>query len=198
MKLGLSWERAGAATLALGAVGLLAAWSPLGPWRSRSLEARVEQTIARRDEWVTPHEVLALLHDRRVPIELFDLRGEAAYNRFHIADAGRLGPSDLDPVRVLPATTVKVLVGEDEPGALQVYRRLALGGTTGVYLLEGGVPGWLAAFAAASCRDSPACRKGLALGERHPASLPRAESAGKFVPKVKVAAGKKLGGGCGG
>jgi hypothetical protein len=132
-----------------------------------------------------------------VSIELFDLRDETAYNRFHIADASRLGPSDLDPVRALPAATVKVLVGEDEPGALSVYRRLALGGTSGVYLLEGGVPGWLAAFAAASCRDLLACHAGLALGGRHPASLPPAESVGKYVPKVKLAAGKKLSGGCG-
>jgi rhodanese-related sulfurtransferase len=147
---------------------------------------------------VTPPEVLALLDDRRVSIELFDLRDEAAYNRFHIADALRLDPCDLSPVRALPPSTVKVLVGDDEAGPLAVYRRLALSGTTGVYLLDGGVRGWLAAFSATSCRDHAACRAGLALGDRHPASRPPAGSAGKYVPKVKIAAGKKLSGGCGG
>jgi hypothetical protein len=133
-----------------------------------------------------------------VSIELFDLRDEAAYNRFHIADACRLGPSALDLVRALPPTTVKVLVGDDEPGAVGVYEKLVLTGTTGVYLLEGGVPGWLGAFAAASCRNSPACQSGLALGDRHPASRPDPVLVGSYVPKVKVAAGKKSAGGCGG
>ncbi len=196
MKLGV--ERFAAGALALAAVGLLGAWSPLGPLRTHSLEARVEQSITRREPWVTPQEVLGLLHDRRVAIELFDLRDDAAYNRFHIADARRLDASALDPVRTLPPSTVKVLVGGDESQALAVYRRLVLAGTTGIYLLEGGAPGWLAAFAGPSCRERDDCGSDRALGDRHPASRPAAELAGKYVPKVRLAAGKKLSGGCGG
>jgi rhodanese-related sulfurtransferase len=198
MRFALSWERAGAAALGAAAVGLLGAWGALSSQRTQSLEARVEQAIVRRDAWVSPQEVLGLLHDRRVPIELFDLRDEAAFNRFHIADACRLGASGLEPVRALPATTVKVLVAEDESRAVEAYRQLVLGGTTAMYLLEGGTNGWLAAFTAASCRDSPTCRQGLALGDRHPASSPPADAAGSYIPKVKVAAGRKSGGGCGG
>jgi rhodanese-related sulfurtransferase len=190
----------GAAAIGVAALSLLAAWRPLGPLRTRSLEARVEQTIAGREIFAAPDEVLTLLRDRRVAIEIFDLRDEAAFNRFHLADARRLDPRHLDAVRALPPTTVKLLVSDDEPSALAVYRDLVLGGQTGVYVLDGGAAAWLAAYGPRACRHAGGCGR-AALGDRHPASLPDPEAVtvGAFVPRVKLATkGKKAGGGCGG
>jgi rhodanese-related sulfurtransferase len=136
------------------------------------------------------------MHSRQIALAIFDLRDEAAFNRFHLADARRL--ENLAAVRALPDKTVKMLVADGDEAALAAYRQLARMGTKRVYVLAGGVPAWLALFAPAS--SSGALLAG-AVGDRHPASFPDIEHAPlpKFTPKVKLGvAGAKKGGGCGG
>jgi rhodanese-related sulfurtransferase len=198
----ITGERLAAAVLLGAAVSLLGAWGPLAGRRTHSREARLAQALRSRDFLVSPAEVLALLRDRRVAIELFDLRDEADYALFHLADACRLQPTELERLRALPVTTVKILMGDDESRPIELYRRAELAGIAGVYVLEGGVRAWLQAFSPESCRHAPsACNPRLALGDRHPASQPDPEfvATKSFVPKVKAAqVGKKLGSGCGG
>ncbi len=186
---------ASAATLAL---GLAAVWAPAAGRRAQARENQAERAIGHGDVQVSPAELAMLMHNRQVALALFDLRDEAAFNRFHLADAKPL--PDLDQVRALPDKTIKMLIADDDTKALQVYRELVRAGTKQVYVLGGGVPAWLDLFATGS-DHSPALLAG-AMGGRHPASYPDLEhrTLPKFEAKVKLnAAGARKGpGGCGG
>jgi rhodanese-related sulfurtransferase len=185
---------AGAATLAL---ALATVWNPAAGRRAQARENQAERAIRKGDVQVSPAELATLMHNRQVALALFDLRDEAAFNQFHLVDSKRLS---LDEARALPDKTVKVLVADDEAKALQGYRQLVRAGTKQVYVLAGGVPAWLALFAAGA-EGSPALLAG-AMGGRHPASYPDLQhrTLPKFEAKVKLnAAGAKKGpGGCGG
>jgi rhodanese-related sulfurtransferase len=186
---------AGAATLAF---ALVALWGPTAGRRAHALANQAERAIAHGDIQVSPAELATLMHNRQVDLALFDLRDEAAFNRFHLLDAKRM--VDLEVIRALPDKTVKFLMAEDEETALHAYRRLARAGAKQVYVLAGGIPAWLELFAPGGS-SSPALLAG-ALGGRHPASDPDLAhvSLPKFVAKVRLgAAGAKKGpGGCGG
>jgi rhodanese-related sulfurtransferase len=186
---------ASAATLAF---GLAVIWAPAAGRRAQARENQAERAIKQGAIQVTPAELATLMHNRQVALALFDLRDEAAFNQFHLADAKHL--LKVDDARALPDKTIKVLMADDEVTALQGYRQLVRSGTSQVYVLAGGVPAWLALFATSS-DNSPALLAG-AMGDRHPASYPDLEHRAlpKFEAKVKLnAAGTKKGpGGCGG
>jgi rhodanese-related sulfurtransferase len=187
------------AALAAGglALVLVVLWGPLSGRRAHALENQAERAIARGEVQVSPAELATLMHNRRVALAIFDLRDEAAFNRFHLADAKR--GADPAVVRALPDATVKMLVGADDESVLASYRALARAGTKRVYVLAGGMPAWLDLFAPAA--DAAALLAG-AMGGRHPASYPDLEHLvlPKFEPKVKLGAagGKRGPGGCGG
>jgi rhodanese-related sulfurtransferase len=187
-----------AASAAALALGLAAVWAPAAGRRAQARENQAERAIKQGAIQVDPAELATLMHNRQVALTLFDLRDEAAFNQFHLADAKRL--LNVDDARALPDKTVKVLMADDEVTALQGYRQLMRSGTQQVYVLAGGVPAWLALFATGS-DGSPALLAG-ALGGRHPASYPDLEhrTLPKFEAKVKLnaAGGKKGPGGCGG
>jgi rhodanese-related sulfurtransferase len=185
----------GAALLAL---GLLGSWVPLAARRTQASENQVERAIAAGEVQVSPAELATLMHNRQMALAIFDLRDEAAFNRFHLADAHRLVDKDLADVRALPDKTVKMLVADNDEAALAVLRALRRLGTRQVYVLAGGVTAWLALFAPSSA--SGAVLAG-AMGDRHPASLPDIEHVAlpTFVPKVKLGSGGvKKSAGCGG
>ena len=168
MKLGLKGGLAlGGLALTL---GLVLAWNPTNPLRTRALAARAEAAIKAREVQITPLELATLLQDRRVPIRLYDLRSESAYNRFHLADARHLPAGRLDRLTRLPPTTIKVLIGDGEQAAERAYAILASKAVPGVYLLEGGIQSWLRDYG--SPEQGSERILGLALGGRHPASLP--------------------------
>jgi rhodanese-related sulfurtransferase len=186
---------AGAATLAL---GLAVVWVPAAGRRAQARENQAERAIQHGDVQVSPVELATLMHNRQVSLALFDLRDEAAFNRFHLVDAKRL--TSMDEVRALPDKTIKVLMADNETAALQGYRQWVRAGAKQVYVLAGGIPAWLAIFASGT-DGSPALLAG-AMGDRHPASYPDLEhrSLPKFEAKVKLNAdgAKKGPGGCGG
>jgi rhodanese-related sulfurtransferase len=186
---------AAGATVVLG-VGLAILWGPTSGLRAQAAENKAERAIAKGEVQVSPAELATLMRNRQLDLAIFDLRDEAAFNRFHLLDAKRL--KDLDAVRALPDKTVKMLVAEDDGAALRAYRALARLGTRQVYVLAGGVPAWLALFAS---EDAQGALLAGALGGRHPASFPDLAHVAlpKFEPKVKLGAGPKKGpGGCGG
>jgi rhodanese-related sulfurtransferase len=186
----------GAAVAAALGLGLLALWGPLGGRRAQALENRADRALAAGDVLVSPVELASLMRNAQVALAIFDLRDEPAYNRFHLIDAKRL--SDLAAVRALPDKTVKMLVAENDQDASRAYRQLARLGTKQVYVLAGGVPGWLALFAPSSA--SSALLAG-AVGDRHPASFPDTahHPLPPFTPKVKLGGGgPKKSAGCGG
>jgi rhodanese-related sulfurtransferase len=184
---------AAAATLAF---GLVVAWGPAAGRRSQALENQAVRRIAKGEVQVSPAELATLMRNRQIALAIFDLRDEPAFHRFHLADAER--GASLEAIRALPDQTVKLLVAENDEAALATYRELARLGARQVYVLEGGIPAWLALFAPAS---APGALLAGALGGRHPASYPEIEhlQLPKYEPKVKAGTGPKKGpGGCGG
>jgi rhodanese-related sulfurtransferase len=184
---------AAAATLAFGLVVL---WGPTAGRRAQALENRAERAIAKGEVQVSPAELATLMRNRQLGLAIFDLRDEPAFNRFHLIDAKR--GASLEAIRALPDPTVKMLVAENDEAALAAYRALARLGAKQVYVLEGGIPAWLAVFAPA---DAHGALLAGALGDRHPASFPDVEhmQLPKYEPKVKAGSGPKKGpGGCGG
>jgi rhodanese-related sulfurtransferase len=182
----------GAAALAL------LVWKPTAPLRTAGVEARTEQSIRERRIQIEPAELADVMRDRSLTVRLFDMRGEAEFNRFHLLDARRLDPAALDPVRTSPRDAVKVLIGASESAPTRAYRTLALQGVENSYVLAGGLPAWLHTFGAPSALGP----NSLALGDRYPASRPPAptDAPRTYTPKVKRPgpAKKKPGGGCGG
>lgn len=177
-------------------VGLAVVWAPTAGLRAQAAENKAEQAIAQGAIQVSPAEMATLMRNRQLELAIFDLRDEAAFNRFHLLDAKR--PKNLDEARTLPDKVVKMLVAEDDETALRAYRALARAGTRQVYVLAGGIPAWLALFAPDA---APGALLAGALGGRHPASFPDLAHVAlpKFEPKVKLGAGAKKGpGGCGG
>jgi rhodanese-related sulfurtransferase len=176
------------------ALGLIVLWAPLGGRRAQALENQAERAIAKGEVQVSAAEVATLMRNRQLAVAIFDLRDEAAFNQFHLADAKR----GVHAAVGLPDKTVKLLVAGDDDTALAAYRALARTGVKQLYVLAGGIPAWLALFA------PPAHAGALlagALGGRHPASFPDIEhvTLPKFEPKVKVGSAAKKGpGGCGG
>ncbi|MBN1605414.1 MAG: YeeE/YedE family protein [Polyangiaceae bacterium] len=176
----------------------LLVWKPTAPLRTANLGARIEQSIRERRIQIDPAELADLMRDRSLTVRLFDMRDEAAYNRFHLLDAQRLDPARLDPARNSPRDAVKVLIGANESAPTRAFRELVLQGVENTYVLAGGLPAWTQKF------GSPAALgpNSLALGDRYPTSRPPAQtdSARTYTPKVKRPgpAKKKGGGGCGG
>jgi hypothetical protein len=190
-------KRAAALLAAVMAFALASTWGLAAGRRATALENRAEQAIAKRDVFASPAEIATLMHNRQVALAIFDLRDEPAFNRFHLVDAKRA--TSLEAIRALPDKTIKLVVAADEATEAQAFRRLARLGTKQVYLLAGGIPGWLDLFAPSGSSGDLLAG---ALGGRHAASYPDVEHASlpKFEPKVKLGAagGKKASGGCGG
>jgi rhodanese-related sulfurtransferase len=182
----------------LGAALLLsAAWRPTAELRSRALEAAIERTLSQRTTHVEAAELAQLLRDKRVALDVFDLRSEPEFNRFHLLDATRVPASDLSAVRARPNARVKVLVAATEADAEAAYRTLALQRVDNLYVLAGGLPAWLKLFPAA---DSPPA---LALGKGHVASRPPKLAHGApmpaYVARIRApGVGTQKSGGCGG
>ncbi|MHC4960452.1 MAG: rhodanese-like domain-containing protein [Planctomycetota bacterium] len=189
------WHRRAAAALVVLAVAGLVVGQPTVEDRVAWQSAETDKQLAKRAVQIDPGELLELMNNNRVRVAVLDTRDEAAFNLFHLVDARRLDPRpDRDSWAMkLPAEDVKVVVAEDEQQAAATWRRLVALGLINVYLLDGGMPGWIDAYHGK--QPFPA-----ALGARHPASNPDPDKVTKrgFERKVKVrkpsaAAGK----GCG-
>jgi hypothetical protein len=116
-------------------------------------------------------------------------------------------------VRALPDASVKVLVANGETHAEVAWRRLAVAGVANVYILAGGINGWLELFAryappqarsfttTAAAADARGYAFGAALGARHAPALPPASlfADRAYEKKVKVVRpAAAAAGGCGG
>jgi rhodanese-related sulfurtransferase len=181
-------------------------WSWLEPDLQPKLEERVYQ--------IEPLELLEVMQDTAINLVLLDVRPEADYNRFHLRDARHL-PLDavgvsIDALQAEPANTVYVTISNDEQAATEAWKILAAESVPNIYILSGGVNGWLAFFgdesvtisatSTASADDALHYTFPAALGDRHMAADPNADLyAGiEYTKKVQpvVVRGAKSGG-CG-
>ena len=178
-------------------------------------------------------EKAPLLEERRVQIEagefveiatnngihmvLLDIRDEADFNLFHLVDAERV---DLEEIRSgamtaglleNPANTVVVLVSNDEVQGTAAWKLLVAEGVLNVYVLEGGMNGWLDQFAGdgacGGCRrkpgnDIPGSLRyafDVALGHNRPIADPDLfrDLDLPYTRKVTLEVKQTLSGGCG-
>ncbi len=178
-------------------------------WQSEELDA----ALASRRAHIDPGELLTLMHNNQIHLVLLDVRDEADFNRFHLADARRIGlqaiaagePKAIDPKQVL------VVMSNDEAQAEQAWKRLAVRRSANAYILAGGLNRWLDVFAENTANvpgpESPVAGNDTlrhpvdsAIGDRHVASRPSRKriSERPFEPKVEVLTPVRApGGGCG-
>lgn len=169
--------------------------------------------LANREVQVHPGEVLEKLHDPKLNVILLDVRTESDYNLFHIQDARHVTPDALPALlpwlREQPANTVVIVMSNDENAATQAWQRLRAESVGSAYILEGGVNGWLSAFADDAFKQAHALttagddqlryRFDAALGANYPFAAPNPHNHPlEYTPKIKLDVKRGLGGGgCG-
>ncbi|MGC4000912.1 MAG: rhodanese-like domain-containing protein [Anaeromyxobacter sp.] len=162
----------------------------LGPAAQAELESRAVV--------VDPAEVVALRKDLTVQVVVLDLRDEHQFLLFHVGGARRVGPEQLlapGTVKQLldqPASTVTFLVGTGEAQALEAWKGLKGLGVPNLYVIEGGMNGWLERYAVPTCvaapstaaaagaSDVPRWQFAHATGDQLPASWPELSRSGAF------------------
>jgi rhodanese-related sulfurtransferase len=125
------------------------------------------------------------MHEHDLTLVLLDVRSESDYNLFHLADARRITPEALPELlpefRLEPATTVFLVMSNDETAATTIWKTMVAESVMNAYIVEGGINAWLEAFGAGDDRITPMAAGGddelryaftSALGESYPASFP--------------------------
>jgi len=160
-----------------------------------------EEVLASRSVHVDPAELLELMHDDLVKLRIVDVRDEADFNLFHLADAEHVACDALQSTwgNDLAGDVIVIVTGNDEARAEGAWRMLRARGIRNLYVLEGGLNHWVEVYAhsepkryvattsvasAAAANLLPdteeTCLSGepfawslpAALGDRHPVSLP--------------------------
>jgi rhodanese-related sulfurtransferase len=179
------------------------------------ISAVKEPALANREVQIEPAELYKTLYDNRIKLTMLDVRDEADYNLFHIRGAQHVPLGEL-PARIpdmlahTAANGVYVVVSNDETTATQAWKALTAESVPNVYILGGGVNGWIDAFG----KDEPDIEKvsapvpedelkyifPAALGDRYECADPNPieNEELEFTPKIKLQMKRdKSGGGCG-
>lgn len=185
-------------------------WARMAPEKAALLEERAMM--------MHPGEFVAVATNHQLRLNLMDLRDEGDFNRFHLVDAVLTPPESLaggeatPDLLALPPNTVTVLVSNDESLALDGWRWLVADGVPNVYVLEGGMNGWLDRFApdggcqGCTPRDAAAAgdemlrwRFDAALGDRWPIADPDlfADKLFMYQPVLEMEVRTPITGGCG-
>jgi len=207
------WRYGAAGGIAMAAFGVLLIGQPTTEDRWLRIAGEKETLLTDRTVQISPAELLSVMHDNKLEIKILDVRSEADFNQFHILDAQNLLPSAMmeavPAMQLEPANTVFVVVSNDETAATNTWKMLVAESVPNVYILEGGVNGWLDTFAdesfkaanrlAVATDDHLHYRFDAALGERHPVANPNPKAFElAFTPKIVLQLKRgPSGGGCG-
>lgn len=107
------------------------------------LKNQYQASLDAREPDVSPPELIDSMHNNQLQLVILDIRDEAQYNLFHIIDSHRLDLNHTGWLETLNPYTVKVLVAQDSQSANQAWLTLRLQGVQHLYILEGGIDGWL-------------------------------------------------------
>lgn len=207
------WRYAAAGGLVTLSAAVLFIGQPTTADRWDRIKSEKEALLSERAVQIHQGELLNTIHDRKIKVVMLDVRGEADYNRFHILDADNVPlPEIKDAIpdlREEPGNTVFVTMSNDETAATEAWRILVAENVPNVYILAGGINGWIELFASeAFLAENPPRDAGddelkyafsAALGSRYVESQPHIDQY-EFVyePKVKIQAKRgPLSGGCG-
>ncbi len=150
------WRLAAGALIAVaGLVALLGQPGAAARWRW--IEPRAGADLATRAMYVDPGEVVDLRRDVSIAVRILEVRSEADYNLFHLYGSRRIDPTGvLDPtlVRELqgkPDNHIVFLASNGERDATEAWKQLRAQGVINLYIVEGGINGWLAAYPPSPC-----------------------------------------------
>jgi rhodanese-related sulfurtransferase len=145
----------GAGALVGLAILVLAIGQPTVAERWEQIAPEKEAEIAARDVQLQPGEVLHIMHDHKLKLMILDVRSEADYNLFHMVDAVHIPfesiPTIVSDLQLELPNTVFLVTSNDEAAATEAWKILVAESVPNVYILEGGINGWLRMFA---CDDS--------------------------------------------
>ncbi len=118
-------------------------WERLSIQKGPELEKRVYQ--------IHPGELLHTMHDPKINLVMLDVRTESDFNMFHLLDAEHVTPTAIpemiDEYIQEPANTVFAVMSNDEAAATEVWKTMVAESVPNVYILAGGINGWLDIFA---------------------------------------------------
>jgi len=124
-------------------------------WDLIAAEAGVQ--LENRDVYVHPMEVAELTRDTAVYTRVLDVRSEAHFNLFHLRNSRHTALHELrDPefikaMKSAPGNRVVFTVSNDEARAARAWKLLVAQGVSNVYIVEGGINGWLGLFPPPPC-----------------------------------------------
>lgn len=227
-------RKAGAVALVAAALGVLLIGSPSLDDRYQKLSFKrtelVEQAgseprpvtrvysademLSKRLAFTSPAEAFKARYLQAIKPVYLDVRSEADYNLYHIADSvniplARLAEAVPSLLSEPPANTVFITIGNDEQAAVQAWKLLVASRVQNVYVLEGGVNQWIAVFGADDPALQPRADAGpdqlryrfpAALGSRYKSCSPSPVEYDKLDFQTRIVLQlkrDKSGGGCG-
>jgi rhodanese-related sulfurtransferase len=155
------WKIGGAAAILAVAVVVAIKGQPTLTQRWARMSAQEEAKLDQRDVYVHPGEVADLMANAGMAVSILDVRAEQDFNLFHLANAHRVDPAEVASPAFLSALkqaaegTVFFLVSNDERDATAAYKTLRSAGAMNLYIVEGGINGWLDAFGIDPCVATP-------------------------------------------
>ena len=202
----------GAAALVSAALLLIPLGQPTNADRWSKISDEKQTKLDNREVQITPAELLNTLHDHQLNTVMIDVRDEANYNIFHLADSQHVPIDQLETIvpelHLEPPNTVFVVMSNDESAATEAWKYLMAESVPNVYILEGGVNNWIATFAsednrihglASSPDDTLRYEFAAVLGSAFAAADPHInEYELEFTPKIKLELKRgPTSGGCG-
>lgn len=174
------------------------------------ISVAMEEKVEKREVQISQAELVSTIWDDTLKTVLLDVRTEGDYNRFHLQNAIHVPPAELPKVAYQmlnnPVNTVVVIMSNDEESATMVWRYLVAERVTNVYMLEGGINGWLEHYgeempimAQDHEPDGLAWLFPVALGSRWDSARPEPlHSPVEFTAKIKLELPRgPVAGGCG-
>jgi len=180
------WSRpAAGALVALAAVALVVG-QPSNEDRWQKIADEAQAQLDQRQVQIEPAELLTYMNDSKIKVIPLDVRDERYFNQFHLRDAVHLPMDGVQgqarELQFEPANTLFVTMSNDEAAATEAWKILKAESVPNVYILEGGINGWLDTYAHDAFNeedyvsnrqvDQLVYRFNAATGDRHPAADP--------------------------
>jgi rhodanese-related sulfurtransferase len=142
----MNWKRIGAIVMVAAGAGVMLVGQPDLDRKLAREFAGLQLVVDSRDYHIDPAELLELMWNNQIRLAVLDVREEADYNLFHLIDARRFAftRADLDWSENLPGESVRVVVSNGEDRAEDAWMKLNALEVPNVYILAGGINGWLA------------------------------------------------------
>jgi rhodanese-related sulfurtransferase len=202
----------GAGLLVIASATLILIGQPTNQDRWNNIASEKQPLLDERQVQIQPGELLHTMHDHQLKLVMLDVRQEQDFNLYHLADSILLPPSEIlsmvPEFQLEPPNTVFVVMSNDELAATEAWKVLVAESVPNVYILEGGINGWLDALAEGDERiwaidptGEDQLRYGFnaALGSAYASADPMPnEFELEYEPKIKLELKRgPTGGGCG-